>query len=269
MIRDGSTSEGKMEHKEVQALQDKLAILQQIKDLKDQIGYSPVPNVTNNAPQPATQSIVKNVKVPEGRYNMSLAEYRTYVNDCNAYQVLTGYTDNQIVLQLRLNMDAELKRSVDVNYPDWHTKSVGEAVYRKEFDNMGQTKDEPIREFATRLRSCALDCSFICPYDDNHDLTDYHIINRIRSGIYNKTLQQEILQKHSTLNDLPTLVKYCEDFESALLDQEKLSKNADTNNFDINSLSTEFDVGKDETVPALSSYRREKKNQKGVTPMQK
>ena len=47
-------------------------------------------------------------------------------------------------------------------------------------------------------------CNFICPYDPTHTLVDYHIVNRIRSSIYDKDLQQELLQKVDTLNDLTT-----------------------------------------------------------------
>ena len=48
------------------------------------------------------------------------------------------------------------------------------------------------KEFLTRLNACAADCNFICPFDDSHELTEYHIVNRIRSGVLDKYLQQEM-----------------------------------------------------------------------------
>ena len=96
------------ENAELVALQEKLRVMQQIQTLQAQL--------TVGQTQPAAQ--VRNVKVPEGKYNMSMSEYRTYAKDCKSYQTLTSYDDRTVVLQMRLNMDDELKRSVDTNYAD-------------------------------------------------------------------------------------------------------------------------------------------------------
>ena len=109
--------------------------------------------------------MVKNVKVPEGHYTMSLSEYRTFRKDCIDYRKLTQYSDEQIVLQIRMNMDAALKRAIDTNFCDaWNTftveiavEKIGEivnhvsnsAVYRKQFDEMNQNGNESIREYVT------------------------------------------------------------------------------------------------------------------------
>ena len=171
---------------ELANLREKLALLQQIQVLQGRIGGT-------------STAVPKNVKVPEGRYSMSLSEFKTYSRDCMDYRTLTNQTDNQIVLQLRLACDSDLKRAIDTNYTDWSTftveeavKTVGEivnqisncAVYRKAFHHMSQGEDETIREFATRLRSCAADCAFVCPFDATHDLTDYHIIEQIRGAVF-------------------------------------------------------------------------------------
>ena len=37
---------------------------------------------------------------------------------------------------------------------------------------------------------CAMDCAFVCPFDQSHELTDYHIVNRIRTGLYDETIQE-------------------------------------------------------------------------------
>ena len=272
---------------ELTALQQKLAILQQIKDLQAQVGMVPTPSTAATATSsstPAThQARPKNVKVPEGRYHMSLADFRTFSTDCTTYQQLTGLSDQQIVLQLRLHMDADLKRAIDTNYPDWSTKTVNQAitivgeivrqtsnpaVYRKEFDSMVEAGDESIREFVTRLRSCAIDCSFTCPFDNTHDLTDYMIINRIRSAVSDKTLQQELLQKQATLNTLPLILKYCEDFESAKLDQKKLttveSLGGRSSIAAVQRLIEEEEISGAEIVAAVSAYRQRKKGGRGT-----
>ena len=159
----------------VEELQTKLDILQQIKTLHAQLGIhppaAPAPTTLPGNPQPAMHHM-KNVKVPEGRYNMSLAEFRTFSTDCRSYLKLTNLTDAQVVMQLRLHMDGDLKRAIDTNHLDWDRKTVEQAittvgeivnqtsnpaVYIKEFDSMVQGTDEPIREFVTSLRSCAID----------------------------------------------------------------------------------------------------------------
>ena len=128
---------------ELTQLCKKLALMQQIHALQLNI---PAPTTVSAIP-------VKHVKVPEGRYNMSLSDLKTYSRDCYDYQTLTNYTNNQIVLQMRMNMDSDLKRSIDLNHSDWRDKTVIDAVkivndiikqssnptvYWKEFDNMVQ-----------------------------------------------------------------------------------------------------------------------------------
>ena len=71
---------------------------------------------------------------------------------------------------------------------------------------MIQQRDESIQDFIMKLIALAIDCTFICPFNENYDLTDYRIINRILTSIYNETLQQEILQKHAELNPVDLLL---------------------------------------------------------------
>ena len=80
-----------------------------------------------------------------------------------------------------------------------------------------------------------------------------------------KTLQQEILQKQTELNNITSLVQYCEDFESAKLDRKKLNSaegfNSNINN--IQKFANESDVSESEIVAAVSAYRHLKKS--GIT----
>ena len=210
-------------------LREKLALMQQIHALSAQIS-------TPGATKPAMR-----VKVPQGSYNMSPTEYRTYKKDCMSYRTLTHMTDHDVVLQIRMEMDGDLKRIIDTNYPKFEDNSVeraleivgtivtavsSTAVYRHKFNQMSQHKDERIREYETRLRSCSLDCDFVCPYDVNHNLTDYHLINRIRTGIYDSMLQQEILQKHEELHTVELLVAYCENYEATKRDREVIKQDS-------------------------------------------
>ena len=71
------------------------------------------------------------------------------------------------------------------------------------------------------LKICAADCDFVCPFDQNHNLTEYHMVNRLRSGIADKKLQQELLQKSDQLNTLTTVTAYCENYETSQQDMDK------------------------------------------------
>ena len=119
------------------------------------------------------QTGLRQVKVAEGRYNMNPGEFRTYRKDCLDYKKLTQFTNEQFVLQMRLNMDSDLKRAIDITYKDiWNELTVdgaitavgnivnvisNPAVHRKEFDNMEQNSNESIKEFITRLKLCSAD----------------------------------------------------------------------------------------------------------------
>ena len=183
-------------------------------------------------------------------------------------------------MQIRMNTDADLKRAIDTNFPEWNNFTVAQAimkigevvrhvsnssVYRKQFDEMNKKDSESIRESVTHLRSCAIDCNFVCTYDETHDLSDYHIINRIRNGVSNKILQQELLQRADKVNTLPLITQYCENFESAKNDQELLAQSEKNSNY---LCEIEMDgLSKDDLVAAISSYNKSK-NQKGISVRQ-
>ena len=81
-------------------LQAKLDIMKQIQALQQQIDNTNITNQNDGTPVPRNAQ-VKNVKVPEGRYHMSISEYRTDIMDCIAYRTLTGYSDEQVVMHTR------------------------------------------------------------------------------------------------------------------------------------------------------------------------
>ena len=101
---------------EILELREKLRLLKEIQDIQSRI-HQPITQQPDLAPS-RTQPVMR-VKPPEGLYTMSAADYRSYMKDCRAYQELTNLSDHQIVLQLRLSMDLDLKRVIDTNYPEW------------------------------------------------------------------------------------------------------------------------------------------------------
>ena len=245
---------------EVENLRQKLELLRQIQAL----------NAETNTPHGTKPAM--HVRVPEGSYDMSPTEYRTYMKDCKSYLTLTQLSGHDVVLQIRMNMDSGLKRIIDTNYPQWEQNTVDEAlkivgsivhevsnpaVYRHKFNQMIQCKGETVREFITKLRICSLDCNSVCPYDDQHNLIDYHLINRIHTGVYDSTLQREILQKHATLNTVETLLSYCENFESTKRDGDFLK--CRDYGAHISSINTETYLDEAEVLAAISTYKKTKK----------
>ena len=208
----------------------------------------------------------KNIKAPEGRHDMTASEFRTYTKDCQDYKSLTNCEDKQLVIQMRLNMDSEMKRSIDTNFGEsWNQFSLvkalssiktllkcnsNPAIFRKEFDKMFQQTGESIREYITRLKICALDCDFCCPFDPEHDLTEYHIINKLRCGVFDTQLQQELLQKSNELNTIELMTSYCENFECAKNDCDRLR--------DDNHSICSNDLTNKEVIAAISSYKKSK-----------
>ena len=107
------------------------------------------------------------------------------------------------------------------------------------------------------MKICAEDCDFVCPFSAHHNLTEYHMINHVRNGVRNKTLQQELLQKADTLNTLQLIVDHCTNFESAKLATEKLH----TGDSVVSSIGIDEqeDLSQEEIVAAISAYRKNKK----------
>ena len=118
---------------------------------------------------------------------------------------------------------------------------------------MSQQAGESIREYITRLKICALDCDFCCPFDTEHDLTEYHIVNKLRCGILDTQLQQELLQKSTELNTIELMTNYCENFECAKNDRDRLHDDKPS----ICCIET-IDMTNEEVIAAISSYKRSK-----------
>ena len=123
---------------------------------------------------------------------------------------------------------------------------------------MKQHDSERFKDFEMRLKACAADCDFVCPFEATHDLTEYQMINRIRSGVYDPNLQHELLQKSDTLNSLALISAYCENVELAKTDREKLKKNP----MSIAACAIpDQELSQEEVVGGISAYKRSKQQQ--------
>ena len=103
-------ADGNVDSPEVTELRTRLELLKEIQTIQSQMAQPP-PAAAHDPP-PRTQPVMR-TKVPEGSYTMSPADFRSYKKDVEAYKALTNLSDHQIILQLRLNMDADLKRIID------------------------------------------------------------------------------------------------------------------------------------------------------------
>ena len=211
---------------------------------------------------------------------MNSHEFRTYTKDYTDFKKLTACTDEQAVLQMRMNMDETLKQAVDANYgATWDTftltnaltavgtlikRTTNPVVYRKQFDGIVQNNGESVKEFITRLKICAVDSDFVCPFEPTHNLTEYHMVNRVRSGIADKKLQQELLQKSSELNTLEAITAYCENYETSQHDLEKLKN--DGPSIAANEM---HGLSHDEMLAAVSLYKKGKRDNKRSPPTPK
>ena len=88
-----------------------------------------------------------------------------------------------------------------------------------------------------------------------HDLTEYHIIKNIRSSIADKTLHQELLQKADSLKSLKDIAAFCENFESAKYDRNKLNKATVISRIEQPEGMTSEDI-----VAAISNYKKKKQH---------
>ena len=162
------------------AMQKQMENMQKLLDTQLQI-ITLSRNAAPPLPAPSSQaaSTIKRLDAPTARYDMTSHEFRSYKKDCIDFQKLTNSTDIQVVLQMRINMDAPLKQAIDANYSEtWDNLTVKEAlekietllkrmtnpiVHRKEFDEMVQRETDSFTEFVTRLKVCAADFDFVCP----------------------------------------------------------------------------------------------------------
>ena len=126
MTNEGSSSDNA-------AMQKQLDDMQKLLSTQLQIIQMTTAAATNPNQQQAqirqAAGTVKRIDTPSARYDMSAHEFRTYKKDCIDFKKLTGYSDEQTVLQMRIHMDTALKQAIDANFSDsWDTATVEQAL---------------------------------------------------------------------------------------------------------------------------------------------
>ena len=90
------------------------------------------------------------------------------------------------------------------------------------FSKLMQKENKSVQDFLSRLRSLAVDCELLCP-DCEHDISSVNIRHQFIRGLFNETLQTDILAKASLLKTVEAVMNHAEAFEAALRDQSQLS----------------------------------------------
>ena len=104
-------------------------------------------------------------------------------------------------------------------------------VLRVELANMQQDRDEPIRNFAARLRGHASQCKLLiqCPScATNISYMDAILKDAVIRGIYDKEIQLELLGEQNQDIDLETTIKYIEAKESGKRSVNRLTQSVST-----------------------------------------
>ena len=106
------------------------------------------------------------------------------------------------------------------------TRKTNPAVHRLNFRSLSQSEGEQTKNFLVRLKASAKDCMFECPAC-KHDLSEMNIKDQLIRGLSNHSLQTDILAKADQLQELESIIKHAEAFETALHDQAELTKPAE------------------------------------------
>ena len=122
------------------------------------------------------------------------------------------------------------------------TKRSNPTVHRMHFGNITQSPSESIQDYIVWLKSTAIDCGFSCPRCQC-DLVPPHVKDQFISGLFNNTLQTDILANASHLQTFEQLIVHAEAFETALRDQLTLN--------DTTTLSS---------ISCISDYRKRHQN---------
>ena len=175
---------------------------------------------------------------------MSLSQFRQFENDWTVYKQLLNLPLDQRVPYLYNVCDDTVRNTITNSHKDFLTqteplalqtikqivtRTSNPSVHRKSFTSITQDEHETIQAFVVRLRSCAVECSYECPAC-NFDLSEINIKDQFIAGLANSVLQTEILARTDQLKSLTDVITHAEAFETALLDQSKLTSEKDPSN---------------------------------------
>ncbi len=212
---------------EITVLGDRMAILAHSKTFGASTPTPPA--VSEQAYRPPSA----NVKPPSIVSDMTHPQFRKVRTDWDVYKKLCRLPAEHVGPQLYNACDDTVQTSIINSTTDFFslneeemlesiekivTKHVNPAVHRMNFGNMTQSETQSIQDFHRLLVSNAVDCEFSCP-ECNVDISYVNIKDQFIRGIYNDSLQTDILAKASQLKTVEDVVKHGEAFQAALRDQ--------------------------------------------------
>ena len=205
---------------------DILGIIRHSKYLTSSTGPTVPPSSDIPRSKPAT------VKQPCVTSGMTNPQFRKFRIDWDVYKKLVDIHPAQLAVHLHNCCDSTVQNSLinttsnffNLNETEMllHIESIvtsqsNPSVHRMTFSAITQSERETMQDFLVRLRSTAQDCEFSCP-SCHFDLQSINVKDQFTRGLYNETLQTDILAKAGHLNTLGQIVKHAEAFESALRD---------------------------------------------------
>ena len=196
---------------------------------------------------------------------MTHPQFRKFIIDWGVYKTITNLPASQVAPLLYSACESSVQTSIINSAQNLFerdeetllkvielivTKRVNPTVHQMNFSKLMQKENESVQDFLSRLRSLAVDCEFLCP-DCEHDISFVNIRHQFIHGLFNETLQTDILAKASQLKTVEAVVNHAEAFEAALRDQSQLSSESH--------------------VSRVSEYRKNKNNsyQKSTNSYQK
>ena len=170
--------------------------------------------------------------------DMTQPQFHKFHTDWNVFKHITNLPKNQIHPQLYNTCDETVQNRLVNTVSDFFslsenelldtleaivTKKSNPAVHRLTFASLFQSEGEPVNDFVIWLKFVSPNSEFTC-HGCNKDLEPFHIKDQLICGLYDETLQTDILAKASHLTKLEDVIKHAEAYESAQHDQSTLQK---------------------------------------------
>ena len=201
----------------VTVIGDKIAIQKHAKLVSDQ---DTKPHAMSLSAAPSLRYKPGNIVPPLLKADCTKPQFRKFKIDWKIHKQIIQLPVDQIAAHLYHSCDSEVQNSLIHSTDDIFTlseqeimellesivtKQANPSVHRLAFCKMLQSEGESIKDFVVRLKASARDCEFECP-NCKHDLQPSHIRDQFIRGVFNTTLQTELLRLSANKN-LTDLVK--------------------------------------------------------------
>ena len=236
ILRDNDINESNIDMIDRQTLSDI-----GVKSIGHQMSILKINKTPTPSQQPRASVGVAAAKAPCLRTEMTPQQFRKFLIDWKVFVEITNLPPDKHHAQLYSSADEEAQTALITTFPDFFslqtsdlmdsiekvvTRKANPLVHRVAFASMCQGDNESIQQYVIRLRASAKDCNFACPACHT-DIADQYIKDQFVCGISNKTLQTDILAKAQLLDNVESVIKHAEAFETALTDQHKLANSAE------------------------------------------